>query len=79
MKFAVIPFEKIFTGFFTRCLCAPSLRPFHCEGTNFYKEICITAEKPLKIPFLTFSRPEIQVNYKGHYIGKIVVYITFNI
>lgn len=52
--------------------CIPSLRKFTLTSRNFYNQEVITADRPLKIPFFKFNRPEIRMNFHGVYAGKIV-------
>lgn len=59
--------------------CIPSLRHFTMSSKNFYNEEVITAERPLKIPFFKFNRPEITVDMKGQKLGKIVEPCTFQL
>lgn len=59
--------------------CIPSLRRFNLESRNFYNEEIITAERPLKIPFFKFNRPEIRINLLGVYAGKIVEPCSFQL
>ena len=59
--------------------CIPSLRRFSLTSRNFYNQEIITAERPLKIPFFRFNRPEITINYQGVYAGKIVDPCTFQL
>lgn len=47
--------------------------------TDFYNNIGIYAEKPLKAPCLKSSRPEIRVSYEDRYVGKIVEPCTYQL
>ncbi|EGR32419.1 scramblase family protein, putative [Ichthyophthirius multifiliis] len=69
--------EKKF--FLQKCCFPPSHRSLEIKGENIYKETIIQIEKPFKCTFLCFARPQMLINYKNLYIGKVLEPFTCQI
>jgi hypothetical protein len=48
------------------------MRPFTISSKDFYSDIPVKAEKPLKFKLFAKQVPELLVYYHDEYIGKIM-------